>query len=358
MKTVLIINEVCSDNIGDHAINEGLTELAREAGFEAKSYGFDAEKKTVKPNLKNEKLTPKVFLRRAKNFLFNRVQILKYLRWYLQNRKRIKETSQSDATLMMIGGGQLIQSGGTFPIAMYTWAKYAQESKKPYVILGVGCAEKFSYIDKLLYKYALGNANGVYVREKRSIDKLKNFFDITPDYIPDLAFALYGKKERVEKNSVIIGATAYYVYLKNVKELQQTDFKSQQEYISDWCETVEKEIKQSENKIVLVSTTVEDAELNKLIYREVMNKNPGANVDICEAVPPLPVYLNYLNASNKVYSGRMHSLILGKILGNELEPWLISKKIEYFMDEYGSRSVADINNELVNVFSKIIKRFN
>ncbi|WP_128864041.1 hypothetical protein [Serratia liquefaciens] len=143
-----------------------------------------------------------------------------------------------------------------------------------------------------------------------------------------------------------------------MKELQQTDFKSQEEYISDWREVVEKEIKESENRIVLISTTVEDAELNKLIYREVMKKNPGANVEICEAVPPLPVYLNYLNASHKVYSGRMHSLILGKILDNELEPWLISKKIEYFMDEYGSRSVADINNELVDVFSKIIKRFN
>ncbi|WP_346827610.1 polysaccharide pyruvyl transferase family protein [Serratia inhibens] len=357
MKTVLIINEICSDNIGDHAINEGLTELVNKTGFAAKSYGFDAEKKTAIPNVKNEKLTPKVFLRKAKNFLFNRVQILKYLRWYLQNQKRIKSATQSDAALMMIGGGQLIQSGGTFPIAMYTWAKYSKMAKKPYVILGVGCAEKFTYLDKLLYKYALGHADGVYVREKRSINKLKNFFNITPDYIPDLAFALYGKKEAVNKSSVIIGATAYYVYLKNVKELQQTNFKSQEEYVSDWREVVEKEIASSENKIVLVSTTVEDAELNKLIYREVMHKNPGANVELCEAVPALPVYLDYLNASHKVYSGRMHSLILGKILANDLEPWLISKKIEYFMDEYGSRSVSEINSELVDVFSTIIKRF-
>lgn len=357
MKTVLIINEICSDNIGDHAINEGLTELVRVSGFQSKSYGFDAEVKSAVPNIKNEKITPKVFLRKAKNLIFNRVQILKYLRWYLHNRKRIKRTSQSDAALLMIGGGQLIQSGGTFPIAMYTWAKYARASNKPYVILGVGCAEKFSYIDKLLYKYALGKANGVYVREKRSIDKLKIFFDITPSYIPDLAFALYGKKKSVEKNSVIIGATAYYVYLKNIKELHQTDFKSQDDYVSDWREVVEKEIKESENKIVLVSTTVEDAELNKLIHRDVMHKNPGANVELCEAVPTLPIYLNYLNASHKVYSGRMHSLILGKILSNELEPWLISKKIEYFMDEYGSRSVTEINNELVDVFSKIIKQF-
>ncbi|MCS3409376.1 polysaccharide pyruvyl transferase family protein [Serratia sp. AKBS12] len=357
MKTIITINEVCSDNIGDHAINEGLKKLITASGYSVESYGFDAEKKIAVPKVTNEKLTAKVFLRKAKNLFLNRIQFLKYARWYLHNKKRIESTSCRDAEIMMIGGGQLIQSGGTFPIAMYTWAKYAKKNNKKYVILGVGCAEKFSWLDSVLYKYALKHANGVYVREKRSIDKLKRFFDFTPSYIPDLAFSLYEKESYPEKGSVIIGATAYYVYSKNVKETGQSEFKTQQEYIEDWRQVVEDEIKKAGKKVVLASTTVEDAELNKLIYKEVLKNNSEENIELCEKVPALNIYLDYLRVSSKVYSGRMHSLILGKILGNDLEPWLISKKIEYFMDEYGNRHVEEINKELKDVFANIIKKF-
>lgn len=356
MKTVLIVNEICSDNIGDHAINEGIRELARENGYTPLSHGFDADKKNVVPVNKNEKITPKVFLRKLKNLIINRIRFLKYFRWYLENNSRIKDAIKNDFSLLMIGGGQLIQSGGTFPIAMFLWACHAKVKNKPYIILGVGCAEKFNLLDRLLFKYAFNNSEGVYVRERRSIEKLDEFFNYPAKYIPDLAFALYGKNKTLDKTITIIGATAYYVYLKNAKELEWESYKSQEEYVSDWTNIVEEEIRLKKNKILFISTTVEDAALNSMIYHKIKSKNPTADVELFESVPELNTYIQYLSASEKIYSGRMHSLILGKIQGNELEPWLISKKIEYFMEEYGGRDALDINRELKTIFSAIIKK--
>lgn len=45
MKKLIIVNEVCSDNIGDHAINLGVLKILDEYNFKGISYGFDAEKK-------------------------------------------------------------------------------------------------------------------------------------------------------------------------------------------------------------------------------------------------------------------------------------------------------------------------
>lgn len=45
MQKILIVNEVCSDNIGDHAINEGIRKVVSDAGYIAESIGFDAGKK-------------------------------------------------------------------------------------------------------------------------------------------------------------------------------------------------------------------------------------------------------------------------------------------------------------------------
>lgn len=49
MKKVLAINECCSDNIGDHAINYGLQKLILRNSYEARSVGFDAGVKHEKP---------------------------------------------------------------------------------------------------------------------------------------------------------------------------------------------------------------------------------------------------------------------------------------------------------------------
>jgi exopolysaccharide biosynthesis predicted pyruvyltransferase EpsI len=55
MKKLIVVNEVCSDNIGDHAINLGVLKILNEYNMQGISYGFDAEKKNVEFTSGNKK---------------------------------------------------------------------------------------------------------------------------------------------------------------------------------------------------------------------------------------------------------------------------------------------------------------
>lgn len=347
MQKILIVNEVCSDNIGDHAINEGIRKVVSDAGYIAESIGFDAGKKNVKsqPVKKNTKVS---FIRRVRHYIFWKNQFVKYTRWYINNIKRIRNVFVDNYGAMIVGGGQLIQSGGTFPIAMYIWSREAKKNKIPFYIVGVGCAEKFTKIDKWLYKKAFSYSSGFFVREKKSIEKIESFFSVKPGYIPDLAYALYDEHSTIEikkKNISIIGATAYYVHKKNIDEINAVDEGDFESYVSYWINIIEKEI-QTGNVVQLVSTTVEDADLNKFIYDKIICDENKNYINLIENVPSLNEYLNHLKDAKVVYSGRMHTLILGHINNCQLSPAILSKKIEYYMHEYSSLSAMDLKRKV------------
>ena len=347
MEKILIINEVCSDNIGDHAINEGITKVISEAGKFAVSVGFDAEKKHVKPRpiQKNTKLS---FVKKVRHYLLWKNQFVKYSRWYINNIKRIRKTLSEEYSSMIVGGGQLIQSGGTFPVAMYIWSREAKKKNVPMYIVGVGCAEKFTNLDKFLYKKAFSYSEGFYVRERKSIEKIEDFFSVKPGYIPDLAYALYDDASLAsldKKSYSIVGATAYYVHKKNIDETGAGEGESFENYISYWEDIIKKEI-QGGNRVMLVSTTVEDADLNKYIYNNIVCNENKDYIILVEDVPNLSAYLEYLKGANRVYSGRMHSLILGHVNHCQLSPVVLSKKIEYYMQEYSTLSAIDLKTKV------------
>ncbi|MBH3234826.1 polysaccharide pyruvyl transferase family protein [Serratia marcescens] len=335
MKNILIVNEVCSDNIGDHAINEGIRKALHELSRCSVSVGFDAEKKHVKPKSLQEK-NKSGLISRIRHYILWKNQPVKYFRWYINNIRRIKKTLSGDYERIIIGGGQLVQSGGTFPIAMYLWVRIAKKNNIPVYIVGVGCAEKFSTLDIWLYKKAFAKSHAIFVREKKSIEKLEVFFAVKSNYIPDLAYALYeakGSQDFAKKNHVIVGATAFYVHKKNITETGCVKEESFERYVQYWEEIIDREV-QAGNLVILVSTTVEDAELNKYLYHRVDYINKDSCIELVEMVPELSVYLDYLKRAKRVYSGRMHSLILGHLNHCELAPALLSKKIEYYMQEY------------------------
>ncbi|HBR1495825.1 TPA: polysaccharide pyruvyl transferase family protein [Klebsiella pneumoniae] len=353
---VLVINENCSDNIGDHAINEGVKSLLRENGFEPVCVGFDAELKVVRAKKIIIKDGVRDKLRKIKYKYLTSNIFFKYLRWVLENKKRIAAINFSEYKFVIIGGGQLIQAGGTFPIALFKWVTDIKRARVPVYILGVGCAEKFGHVDKQLISIALNKSDGVFLREKRSIDKVNTFFSANALYIPDLAYSLYPSivKREVKKKYVIIGATSYYVYMKNIKEINAGEYKSLSDYIHIWVELIKKEVSSGE-KVVLASTTIDDAVLNEFIYNMPEIKSLNASITLVKDLTSLDEYLDILAQAKRVYSGRMHSLILGHINGCEIRPIRLNKKIDYYLDEYSDRAPVEIKKEISDVFNTLNK---
>ncbi|VTQ53639.1 Exopolysaccharide biosynthesis protein [Campylobacter jejuni] len=357
MKNILIVNESCSDNIGDHAINFGAKKLVEQCGFIAVNYGFDADKKNERPVIiKNETRISSV-KGKIRKVLISNNQILKYFVWAIRNVSRIKRITNGSFHAVIIGGGQLVQTGGTFPIAMYLWIFFCSYRNIPVYILGVGCAERFSAIDKWLFRKSFARTKGIYVRDNASVEKLKLFFNVKANYIPDLAYALYDGSKNHKENITVIGATAYYVYLKNLKEIAQPITTTLDDYIQLWVNKVIAEV-EGGNKVLLASTTIQDAVLNKLVFEQVLSKKYNGignnEVEILFDVPTTFEYIEILKKSKKISSGRMHSLILGHISGCELEPYNINKKIELYMDEYSTKDPKNIHTMLEDIFIKAV----
>ncbi|EMI7390819.1 Exopolysaccharide biosynthesis protein [Klebsiella oxytoca] len=355
MKKVLAINECCSDNIGDHAINYGLQKLILRNSYEARSVGFDAGVKHEKPQKITTDDVHLSFRARFKKKYLSGRQSLKYSLWLMKNLLRVRSTVKSEHHVAIIGGGQLIQSGGTFPIAMFVWTFYCKRKKLPIYIAGVGCAEKFSKLDVWLYKLSFKRAAKIFVRDVSSRDKLKNIFSTESELIPDLAYALYDEGAFLsnKKERTLIGCTSYYVYEKNIKELSRKDGLTNSEYINKWQSIVLTELNNGK-EIILASTTVQDAVLNKLVYEKLIELGYSSKIELIETIPSTYEYLALLKNVSKVISGRMHSLILGHISGCEIETIDINKKIDQFMLEYSGQLPSELNADLNEKFKNII----
>ncbi|MDM6978076.1 polysaccharide pyruvyl transferase family protein, partial [Klebsiella michiganensis] len=92
MKKVLAINECCSDNIGDHAINYGLQRLIKANAYEAQSVGFDAGIKHEKPQKIATDYVHLSFRARFKKKYLSGRQSLKYSLWLIKNLLRVRST--------------------------------------------------------------------------------------------------------------------------------------------------------------------------------------------------------------------------------------------------------------------------
>ena len=173
--------------------------------------------------------------------------------------------------------------------------------------------------------------------------------------IPDLAYALYeeGAFDADKKERTLIGCTSYYVYEKNIKELSRNDGLTNSEYISKWQNIVLTELNNGK-EIILASTTVQDAVLNKLVYKKLAELGYSSNIELIENIPSTYEYLALLTNVSKVISGRMHSLILGHISGCKIETIDINKKIDQFMIEYSGKLPSELNSDLNEKFKKII----
>lgn len=352
-KTYLIINENSSDNIGDHAINEGLKQVFHQAEIKTISAPFatnidDKSAKTRKNNLFGDKsLSIKARLKS--------VQAMRYIYWARLAFKPVRQCCKnSNFSGAVVGGGQLILSGGTFPIALYIWCFFLKRYGIPFSIVGVGCGEKFSFLDKILIRSALNKSVSVLVRDHDSIEKLNKHFGYSlGKYIPDLAFAIEPTIDIEHKvnDSIVVGATDYEVYLRYWNEVNYNYAKplSYSEYIESWVDLVLSSLDENCDKVVFSSTTFRDTLVNKDVYIKLKQRCVKQKLVLIDELESLSEYTLHLHSASVVISGRMHGLILGMIYGCTLSPWVISNKIKLFLNDYSDSIPEKLRMEIFNL---------
>jgi len=335
VKKALIINEGYSNNLGDQAIKKAIESFFVKKGYRTSFLYLSnpAIKKLPKytylntnPNVKIKK----TFVNKLKSFLL-------FIYWYFKYKKIIiEELKKNDFDLVVIGGGQLIISSGSFALSGFSiaifWYTFLAKrySKAKIFIIGVGSSKKFNWFEKKLYTKSFKRIDRVRVRDSFSKQKLKEYFNVDSQLMPDIAF--FGDDQNldngnIKKNNALIGVTNYdEVYRRynqdnlTKKEYYDLLFDKYQEYKSKGYNT--------RVFYTTITDAIESEEFIKYIYQEYGIKIEIMNINNLEDL------LSVLKDTDIVFSGRMHALILAMKNNCDIEAFLVSEKLKSFEKEY------------------------
>lgn len=349
---VLVLNEGYSDNLGDQAINNSIKYLLISNNVEDITFTDFAK------NLhsKIQYLNKHIGISRKKNLLKNflRVIIPERLIWLLKNIYKIRTIASKKYDLVIIGGGQLLSSNQIFPLALLSWVKYLKKYNNHNIVLfGVGAGTKFSLIDKKVLEFAINKIDKIYVRDYKSQQILKYFFNKDTLFVNDVVF-LYSKisnciqKEIGNANLILLGIVSFNVYEKyNQKKL------TKEEYFQTWLDILKKKTISIDN-IRLFYTTINDR-IECFNFKEYIKNVFNKDISICN-INSLDDLINIIKSSNLVISGRMHALILALSYHKQIYTYLISDKLIEFHHLYGNKIKLDEIQDNVEIqFKEILK---
>lgn len=354
-KTALLINEGLSDNLGDQAIRESMEFILDKNDYHVIFEDLTRDKKEYlykynsSPKRKSN-TKQKRFLRPVKS-------ILSKLLWIFNNFKRISNVTKNKYDVVVIGGGQLLISNGTFPFALFIWTIFLRiKNKKRIILFGVGLQGEYRGISKFMISYVLKNTKSVHVRDSLSVDILKKVFKKDSSLTYDVAF-VYNKIPKPELNlnkikyKYAIGVVDYNVFLLYNKKQINTPQLTRKEYYMTWVDELNS--LEDLNRTALIYSTNEDRN-ESLLFKKFIKNKFGIEVIMLENHKKSDFLVNMGN-SKIIISGRMHSLILALVLKREIIPYIISGKLEGFNKIYKNNfNLENAQKEILFKFKKAI----
>jgi polysaccharide pyruvyl transferase WcaK-like protein len=355
INNVLLINEGYSDNLGDQAINNSLQYLLNSYGINNIKFQDFTKNINKVSSIPLNSINDKNNYQKLTLFGFIKRIIPCQIKWLVKNFNRIINVSKNNYDLVIIGGGQLILSNITFPIALFVWVFFLRFfGNKNIVLFSVGSGTKFKFIDKILFNYSLKKINKIYVRDNNSKKILKNEFNIDAELVYDVAFMHNKLKNNSsnKKNLILLGVTSFYVYNR------YNDIKiSKEEFFESWIKLLNNN-KIDLSKVKLFYTTKKDR-LSSIEFKKYILNKYSLNLELLETNKK-DILIDYLIQSNLIISGRMHALILGLTYGCEIITYPISEKLIEFKKMFGNKrdfNLNDIQNQIDSKIKEIIVKY-
>ncbi|TWF39697.1 polysaccharide pyruvyl transferase WcaK-like protein [Chitinophaga polysaccharea] len=344
MKKALIINEGFSNNLGDQAIRESMTSLLRDSDFSTEFAYFTNPRLARLPEYDylaaaatGNVIAPMSFSSRV------RLKLAFYY-WIGINYNAIrKKLSEGEYDVIVIGGGQLIESSGKdypsrFSIALYWWTYLIKKfSQAKIYIIGVGVGTTFNAKEKSLFAKALSRVDLMWVRDQFSKIRLQEQFGHKAIVTPDIAF--YSGKNRMEEanpnRKALIGITNYKEVFSKYNKLA----KSSEAYYEEWYAEINNYLREGLT-VELFYTTITDA-AETIAFRDYIRSKYNVEIPVAKLASIEDLKQLYKSASD-VYSGRMHALILAMKHQCKVKAYLISQKLKSFNEEYISSGTQTI----------------
>lgn len=320
-ENLLIVNRGCCSNLGDQAINDAMTKFITSR-YDYILHFSDLTSQHDSPLEISKKKSGNYFYIALREKL-KKILPLKLI-WLLRNFNRVKLATRNCSGPIVIGGGQLILSNGTFGIACALWVFLSKYYSRKVIFCSVGAGSSFSKIDIILYKYALQKCDGVCVRDNESKILLKSYFDVDAYCSGDIVFTETLPSKYIERNTrALLGIPDLSVYnTYNNPVSREGYYKVWEKYLGERGIALA--------SIDLFYTTQEDF-YESLFFQNYIEQKYGVRLPIVE-----DSHLSSLNLLmckySKVISGRMHGVILALNSGCLVHAFPISKKLSVFND--------------------------
>jgi polysaccharide pyruvyl transferase WcaK-like protein len=348
IKSVLVLNEGFSDNLGDQAINESILYLLHENNIKnitsigltsSRTHVTDIKKKYYKTFFKDQ--LRKVYPKR--------------IGWIFRNVSRVFKISKNKYDLVIIGGGQLLLSNKTFPISLFIWIYMLKLfGNKSIVMLGIGATAPSGIIDKTLISYVVKNLSDIYVRDINSQKLLKEFYNVKANIIDDVAF-LYPKVYPINNNlneGILLGVVSF----EEVYKTYNKEVVSINEYYELYINLLDTNNISLDNVSLFYTTILDKKEsLNFMKYVEVTYK---ISIPLKET-DTLKNLVYQISTHKFIVSGRMHALILGLSYEKKIFIFNISQKIIEFQRQYFNENIniLQLQNQIGLKFKYIVSKF-
>jgi len=345
-KRILIANEKYSDNIGDQAISDAMLRYFEDleildvfsCDFSFRPGKKTASRKKIRKPEKRIKI-PKV---------------LSKIKFFLKNLMKARSISLGNYDYAFIGGGQLILSNSSFSVSMLLFCLMLRLKGTKIFVFSVGVGDRFTFLDAILYGWALKLCDGIYVRDERSKENLANKFRLECVVIPDIAFYLAGNiRETTGRNKDLVCPVDFEVYRRYRNEVGNECI-SLYQYQRIWVKIIKKCLSfEGCVGVNLGATTIKDLELCESLL-PLFSEEELLSIELFYHDSWQEFSKVALNCK-RVYSGRMHALILAENKGCEAHPFIISNKIKSYKDECVGVCPNEFKISLIRIREKIFE---
>ncbi len=351
MKRVLLINEGGLGNLGDDAIRRCLEHLLRSRGCHVEWAAFSR----AAPSRDTD--TPRTpggtfGLRRACKALVpvELAWLARYVWTYLPFVR------SADYDLILIGGGQLIQSNRVFGLAMFLWVKLLQRARRRRIILlGVGVADRLTGWDRWLFRQSLRRVDEVYVRDQDSAAALTDLLDTPIKTCPDVAFCITElmPDDVPAERRALFCPVDYAFYAR--KKGPCRDRLNESQYCRYWADQVESYASRGYDVKLFCTSWRQDISFVERL-RDDLAQARGVVVAV-DTANTLAEVCGLIQTAEVVVAARMHALILAYAYGRDVVAFHTSEKIKAFEEEYlqSGKDSASVRRRIGDVLDHVVQ---
>lgn len=323
MRRILLINQGHTDNLGDQAINAVLATFLRSYGADVISVPYES------------------YVEDRVHFDFDRKHLLPRTVRHLSavmnhwNRARIRGIldNSGDVAAAVIGGGELLAvSHLGFASALPVWCDELASRGIPIVMTGVS-GDFVAGSRAKRFAWALRHCTYVSVRDRKTERILRDEYGIRASYHPDVVFSytrLFPESIHTHPRDTQLCVPVRFE-ANHFTSMGLHDEHAYMDYLAKTIPHGEKSLP------VLVSSTVGSETYPDHVAQELRAR--GLQADACTGLV-LPEFIDVLNRTGFLLSGRMHACILGLQYGCDVHAIPYREKLAVFAEEYSS--IADL----------------